>query len=78
MAGRFFKYSAQTSRKDTPSGPLLPHLRHTGVPNKYYRGAQQVLPGSLTKSTGVSNKYYRGAQQVLPGSLTNTTGVPNK
>jgi len=78
VADRFFQYSAQTSRKHTPSGPLLPHLKYTGVPNKYYRGAQQVLPGCPTKITGVSDKNYRGPQQVLPGSSTKTTGAPNK
>jgi hypothetical protein len=54
------------------------HLQHTGVPNKYYRGPQQALPGSPTKTTGAPNKNYRGAQQVLPGSPTKTTGVPDK
>jgi hypothetical protein len=43
-----------------------------------YRGAQQGLPGSLTRITGVPNKDYRGAQQGLPGSLTRITGVPDK
>ena len=36
----------------------------TGVPNKRYRGAQQVLPGWLTNTTGVPSKFYRGPQQI--------------
>jgi len=48
------------------------------VPDKYYRGPQQKLPGSLTRITGVLNKNYRGPQQKLPGSSTKTTGVLNK
>jgi hypothetical protein len=77
-AGRLPHQGPQTSRKRAPFDPVRPHLKHTGVPNKSYRGAQQGLPGSPTKSTGVSNKKYRGAQQVLPGRPTKTTGVPNK
>jgi hypothetical protein len=50
----------------------------TGVPDKDYRGPQQILPGCPASLTGVPNKYYRGPQQILPGSPTNTTGVPDK
>jgi hypothetical protein len=57
---------------------LTPCLRRTGVPNKRYRGPQQALPGSPTKTTGVSNKNYRGARQALPGCPTKITGVPDK
>src|SRR3954463_128877 len=30
-----------------------------------YRGPQQKLPGSPTKTTGVPNKNYRGPQQIV-------------
>jgi hypothetical protein len=69
---------AQTSRKRLPFDSAIPCLRHTGVPNKDYRGPQQGLPGSPTKTAGVPNKSYRGPQQELPGSPTRVTGVPDK
>src|SRR5919112_6071198 len=78
QAARLPHQGGQTSRKPVPLDPVIPHPQHTGVPNKSYRGAQQVLPGSPTKTTGAPDKNYRGAQQVLPGSPTKTTGVPNK
>src|SRR5215208_1789149 len=66
----------------------------TGVPNKYYRGAQQgspsggrPLPAVLrtnkpktrpTRPCDTPPATYRGGQQALPGCPTSTTGVPNK
>src|SRR5215212_758074 len=66
----------------------------TGVPNKYYRGAQQGSPSGgwplppvlctnkpktrPTRPCDTPPATYRGAQQALPGCPTSTTGVPNK
>jgi len=44
----------------------------TGVPNKYYRGPRQILPGCPASLTGVPDKDYRGPQQILPGAPTNS------
>ena len=73
--------SCSTPRKQAentpPRAPFYPSrgvpgspTRITGVPNKYHRGARQILPGSPTKTAGVPNKYYRGPRQKLPGSPT--------
>src|SRR5215208_7298566 len=66
----------------------------TGVPNKYYRGAQQGSPSGgrplppvlrtnkpqtrPTRPCDTPPATYRGAQQALPGCPTSTTGVPDK
>src|SRR5215208_5283875 len=66
----------------------------TGVPNKYYRGAQQGSPSGgrplppvlrtnkpktrPTRPCDTPPATYRGAQQALPGCPTKSTGVPNK
>jgi hypothetical protein len=66
----------------------------TGVPNKYYRGAQQgsssgSLPLTLLRRANKPRTHptrlcdnppatYRGARQKLPGRPTSTTGVSNK
>jgi hypothetical protein len=53
-------------------------IRPLDTPFPTYRGPQQELPGSPTRTTGVPNKKYRGPQQKVPGSPTRVTGVPNK
>jgi hypothetical protein len=78
QAGRLPHEPGQTSRKPALFDPVIPHPQHTGVPNKSYRGPQQVLPGCPTKTTGAPDKNYRGAQQKLPGCPTKTTGAPDK
>ena len=66
----------------------------TGIPNKYYRGPQQVLPGSPTSifvrwPTACDDNPHKHAEvrpcltlqgpcEGLPGSPTSATGVPNK
>src|SRR5215217_4091967 len=66
----------------------------TGVPNKYYRGAQQGSPSGgrplpqvlrtnkpktrPTRPCDTPPATYRGAQQALPGCPTKSTGVPDK
>jgi hypothetical protein len=66
----------------------------TGIPNKYYRGSQQVLPGSPTSifvrwPTACDDNPHKHAEvrpcltlqgpfEGLPGSPTSATGVPNK
>src|SRR5918992_10263 len=58
QAARLPHQGGQTSRKPAPLDPMIPPPQHTGVPNKNYRGPQQVLPGCPTKTTGVPNKRH--------------------
>src|SRR5215217_2149159 len=43
-------------------------------PQIHYRGAQQELPGSPTRTTGVPDKNYRGAQQVALSKIAAKRG----
>src|SRR5215217_3411045 len=69
--------SRSGGRPSTPlkraNKPKTRLIRPLDTPLLTYRGAQQVLPGSPTKSTGVPNKKYRGPQQKVPGSPTSGT-----
>ena len=60
--------SRSGGRRSTPlkraNKPKTRLIRPLDTPLLTYRGAQQELPGSPTRTTGVPNKKYRGPQQV--------------
>ena len=68
---------SQNRRKRVAQSPRMTTRSVTGVHSKNHRGAQQALPGCLTKTTGVPSKNYRGLRQKLPGRLTRDAGVPD-